>query len=313
MNDSPDLSLTRRNLLKLSGLGVGAVWVSTLPLSGCGRLPNTRKQTTGNSADAGANAFYFVQVSDPHWGFTGDAVNPEPTKPLPMVVEMINALPIQPDFVAFTGDLTHTTPDAAARKARLTEFQGIIKGIKVPVKLMPGEHDAGEDSGAVYKSVFGDSYYTFNHKGVQFITLDNVSDATGSVGDTQRTWLAQQLATLSKDQPLIVLTHRPLFDLKPEWDWATKDGKQVMDLFMPFANVTVFFGHIHQEYHAMTGHIPHHSARSIMFPLPPPSATGPRNPVLWDVAHPLAGLGFRDVRSDTGKVANIREIPLANA
>jgi len=36
---------------------------------------------------------------------------------------------------------------------------------------------------------------------------------------------------------------------------------------MPYKNVTVFYGHIHQEHHHMTGHIAHHSAKSLIFPL----------------------------------------------
>lgn len=33
---------------------------------------------------------------------------------------------------------------------------------------------------------------------------------------------------------------------------------------MPFRNVVVFYGHIHQEHHHMTGHIAHHAANSLM-------------------------------------------------
>jgi hypothetical protein len=62
--------------------------------------------------------------------------------------------------------------------------------------------------------------------------------------------------------------------------------------------VTVFYGHIHQEHHHMTGHIAHHSARSLMFPLPAPPAPGSqakRNPIPWDAAAPYRGLGWRSI------------------
>jgi hypothetical protein len=32
------------------------------------------------------------------------------------------------------------------------------------------------------------------------------------------------LARFPKTAPIIVFTHRPLFDLKPEWEWFTSDG-----------------------------------------------------------------------------------------
>ena len=47
--------------------------------------------------------------------------------------------------------------------------------------------------------------------------------------------------------------HRPLYDLAPEWDWATRDGDKAIEMLMPFRNATVFFGHIHQETHHQTG------------------------------------------------------------
>jgi hypothetical protein len=50
-----------------------------------------------------------------------------------------------------------------------------------------------------------------------------------------------------------------------KWDWATRDGAQAIEMPMPYENVTVFYGHIHQEHHHMTGHIAHHSAKSLVF------------------------------------------------
>jgi len=75
-----------------------------------------------------------------------------------------------------------------------------------------------------------------------------------------------------------VLSHRPLFDLYPEWDWATKDGAAALEILAPYPHVTVFYGHIHQEHHHKTGHIEHHSAASLIFPLPAPGPVPPRAP-----------------------------------
>lgn len=48
----------------------------------------------------------------------------------------------------------------------------------------------------------------------------------------------------------------------------------------------------------MTGHIAHHSAKSLMFPLPAPGAAPARTPLPWDPAHPYRGLGFRSVEAE---------------
>lgn len=121
---------------------------------------------------------------------------------------------------------------------------------------MPGEHDAGLDFGTAYQEIFGPSRYAFEHKGVHFIVLDNVSDPRG-LGDDQLAWLTSQLSTLTPTTRIVVFTHRPLFDLYPQWEWAMRDGDKAVALLMPFENVTVFYGHIHQGNHHMTGHIAH--------------------------------------------------------
>jgi len=240
-------------------------------------------------------------LSDTHWGFEGPP-NPDAKGTLPKAIEAVNALSQQPDFVVFTGDLTHTTDDAGKRRDRMKQFRDIAGKLRVKsVRFLPGEHDAGLDKGDAYQENFGDTHYTFDHKGVHFIVLDNVSDPGSIVGDAQLKWLADDLAKRKKDSPIAVLTHRPLFDLYPEWDWATKDGAAALALLEPFRHVTVFYGHIHQEHHHTTGHIEHHSAASLIFPLPAPGSAPKRAPIPWDDKQPYRGLAWRDVEAYPAK------------
>jgi len=149
---------------------------------------------------------------------------------------------------------------------------------------------------------------------VNFIALDNVSDPAARIGDEQLAWLSAELARLPKDAKIVVLTHRPLFDLAPQWDWATRDGAKAIELLMPYENVTVFYGHIHQENHRMTGHIAHHSAKSLMFPLPAPMSQPKREPIPWDAQNPYRGLGFREVEAEEkGAKLAITELPVVRA
>ena len=282
--------INRRQFAKLAGLG-GVVFASGLyNLAGA----------DGNRAlAAGADDFMFVQLSDSHWGFSGDALNPEAKNTLKKAVAAVNSLPKQPDFIVFTGDLTHTTDDGQERRKRMGEFRDIVKELKVKtLRFMPGEHDASLDNGAAFKEFFGDTHYTFDHKGVHFIVLDNVSDPAAKVGDAQLAWLKQDLAKVDKAHPIVVFTHRPLFDLYPDWDWATRDGQAVIDMLTPYQHVTVFYGHIHQENHHMTGNIAHHSAKSLIFPLPAPGSQPKRAPIPWDASAPFKGLGWRSVEAE---------------
>ena len=291
------MSLHRRDFLKLAALGGGAVFASSLP--GCATL----------GAGGGADDFYFVQLSDTHWGFNGPAVNPDARGTLPKAIAEVNALAVQPDFIVFTGDLTHTTDDPAERRKRMREFKEVAGGLKNRnIRFLAGEHDASLDRGEAFRENFGDTHYTFDHKGVHFIALDNVSDPGARLGDQQLAWLAADLAKQPKDARIVVLTHRPLFDLAPAWDWATRDGDKAMELLMPYGNVVVFYGHIHQENHHMTGHIAHHSAKSLIFPLPAPMSQPKRDPVKWDPANPYRGLGFREVEAEAPAKYDITEL-----
>ena len=67
--------LDRRSFLKLAGLG-GAVLVTGV----------------GRSASAAEETFFFVQLSDTHWGFQGPVVNPDPRGTLPKAIAAVNAL-----------------------------------------------------------------------------------------------------------------------------------------------------------------------------------------------------------------------------
>ena len=94
--------INRRDFLKLAGLG-GVVFASGLP---------------GVTLAAGQDDFYFVQLSDTHWGFEGPP-NPDAKGTLKKAVAAVNSLERQPDFVMFTGDLTHTTDNPVERRKRL--------------------------------------------------------------------------------------------------------------------------------------------------------------------------------------------------
>jgi 3',5'-cyclic AMP phosphodiesterase CpdA len=291
----------RRHFLQLAGLG-GAVFVA-----GCAARAGPADAPAG---DATAD-FYFVQLSDSHWGFEGPP-NPDARGTLPKAVAAVNALAEPPDFVIFTGDLTHTTDNPSERRQRLAEFRDIVAALRVKtVHFIPGEHDAALDRGKAYQEFFGPMHYSFDHKGVHFIVLDNVSDPAAQLGQAQLAWLADDLKTQPADARLVVFAHRPLFDLYPQWDWATRDGAQAVALLMPHPNVTVFYGHIHQEHHQMTGHIAHHSARSLIFALPVAGSQPRRTPLPWDAAQPYRGLGFREIEAEPRQAAyRVTEWPL---
>ena len=296
------MQFDRRELMKLLGLG-GVVLGSGLP-----------GFSLAASKSQPAQDFMFLQLSDSHWGFSGPP-NPEADRTLKEAVAAVNASKEKPDFIVFTGDLTHTTDDDALRRKRMAEFKAIVADLRVPkIYYLPGEHDASLDKGQAYQENFGVLHQSFVHKGVHFIALDNVSDPKGAVGDTQIDWLKSELGKLDKDAPIVVLAHRPLFDLFPQWDWATADSAKVLSVLEPYRHLTVFYGHIHQENHRTTGNIAHHSAKSLIFPLPAPGSVPKKAAVPWDPQRPAKGLGFREVElKDHGRAVTLEEYDVRGA
>jgi Calcineurin-like phosphoesterase len=107
----------RRDFLQLAALGGSAIFVS-----GVARGASPARASPHED-------FYFVQLSDTHWGYEG-AANPDARGTLPRVIAAINALPRPPDFIMFTGDLTHTTNDPLERRRRLAEFRDLTTSLR---------------------------------------------------------------------------------------------------------------------------------------------------------------------------------------
>ncbi len=309
--------IDRRSLLRVAGasLGIGALYQFAPMLArgaAADEINGHLKRLNGESP----TSFTFAQFSDPHVGFTGPP-DPLGTRAFESAVALLNRSPHRPDFVLFTGDLTHDTDDRDAHAARMRLFAKIAGGLRTgAIHAVPGENDAALDGGVLYREHFGESHYSFDHKGVHFIALDNVSQGSPEVGAAQRAWLRADLARFPASAPIIVFTHRPLFDLKPEWEWFTRDGGAVMSLLAPYENVTVLYGHIHRHDLRQIGKVKHYAARSLIFAFNDPATNESRKQLPFDRNDPFKDLGIRVAasRRDGGTAdLSINEIVLSKA
>lgn len=257
-------------------------------------------------------SFSFVQLSDAHVGSEGP-LNPFGTKAFEEAVERINGLSERPEMALFTGDLTHDSENPGEHADRMGQFRKIASRLRVPlVHCVPGEHDAGLDGGALFRDAFGPTYYSFDHRGVHFVALDNVSRGKPIVGAEQLAWLSRDLSRFPATAPIVVFTHRPLFDLRPDWEWFTGDGDAVMKALSPYENVTVLYGHIHREDLRTVGKTPHYAARSLSWAFPDPAAGVPKKPLPFDAERPFRNLGPRLLRkSPASPRPRVEEVELS--
>ncbi len=255
--------------------------------------------------DTSLGGFTFVQISDSHLGFKREP-NQDVAATLETAVARINALPMPPDFIIHTGDISHLSApgefDAADQILRKTRAGRIF--------FVPGEHDVLTDAGQSYlarygKGTKGSGWYSFDHKGVRFIGLVNVLNlrpgGLGFLGSEQLDWLRQDVSSLPASTPIVVFAHMPLWSIYPEWGWGTDDSEQALGLLKRFGSVTVLNGHIHQVMQKVEGSATFHTAASTAFPQPAPGMAAGPGPLKVPAERLRAMLGLADVRVVTAK------------
>jgi len=231
--------------------------------------------------------FTFAYISDTHL-YTAK-VNDRFIRSILKAVDDVNALDPQPDFVLFGGDLAQL-----GKKEELALGAEILKNVKAPVKMMVGEHDWFLDMGEQWRALFGPSQYSFDHKGVHFVTLmsveekdfwtergmtpeermgtvaglDNGVQSRFEVGPAGRSWLRADLAKVDTATPIVVFSHSPLYKYYRNWNFWTDDADEVQAILGKFAKVTVIHGHTHQLLLNQIGNMSFYGLLSTAWPWP---------------------------------------------
>jgi hypothetical protein len=309
-------SCDRRSFLRLAAqsIGVGALY-RFAPLASASAAAAETLRAIGRRSGERPAPFSFVQLSDTHVGFEGPP-DPLGTAAFERAIAIVNRLPERPELAIFTGDLTHDAEDPGEHARRMAKFQELAGRLNVPmVRVVPGEHDAALDHGALFRAHFGETCYSFDHRGVHFVALDNVSRGKPEVGAERIGWLRRDLARFDRSTPIVVFTHRPLFDLRPEWEWFTSDGPDVTKVLTAYDNVTVLYGHIHRRDLRSEGGIRHCAARSLIFAFPDEHTAGQRRPIPFDAQAPFRNLGLRILNWDSERRAapEIDDLELSSA
>ncbi len=202
---------------------------------------------------------YFVHITDTHFGPTADYARFE-QRSLPSarrVVEIINNLPVTPDFVIHTGDVVTDPDDDSYELAAKT-----LAAIRVPVYYVTGNHDAASDirrymNMGPKKDLTDDPTilsYMFEVKGYRFLVLDargpEEIDPHGLLSEAQLEIVHRE--TQSGGPPLTIFIHFPALPLNSNWhdeNMLILNGKELHQTLLPARDRLrgVFYGHIHQN------------------------------------------------------------------
>ncbi len=251
--------VTRRIFLHRS-LALGAAGAATY-----GLLPLLNLLDMAFAAEG--QTFRFAWISDTH--LYPKTVNTRFVDKTVRAIDEVKAMKPAPDFLIFGGDLAQLGDPVELRLGA-----DLLKEITIKKVFIPGEHDWYLDMGKTWNEMFGQSPWTFDHKGVRFVGLDTVSRAEdfwtarkmspkermghmatldgtlggawAAVGAEQLKWLSDTLASWPKDKPVVVFSHNPLYEYYPPWNFWVRDWREVHEILKPFVNVTNIHGHTHQ-------------------------------------------------------------------
>lgn len=286
----------RRDFLKcMAWAGTGALFAfdggigSSIGLDGALAAPAPQTRV---------KPFSFVQLSDSHIGFNKPP-NADARATFREAIAKVKALPVQPDFIIHTGDVSQLSRDE-----EFDDAEQILKATGLPVFFVPGEHDMLDpDGGKAFLDRFGQGargagWYSFDHRGVHFIALVNVADlkpgGMGNLGFDQLAWLKADLADRPSSTPIVVFAHIPLWTVYAEWGWGTDDAAEALKLLAGFGSVTILNGHIHQITQKVEGRIAFHTARSTAFPQPAPGTAPSPGPLKVPAEQLHSMLGITD-------------------
>ena len=273
--------INRRELLKNGGALLAAC---SLPIS---------LVEVAFGKNSGQN-FTFAFVSDSHiTHIKGNKFVNNWDRGLIRAVAETNLMDPKPDFVFYGGDIAQL-----GKPEEIDHGLEILSGLNQKTHYVMGEHDYYVDLGDYWRKQLGPDHYSFDHKGVHFVVLnsiltfekwmhqkwdsgmdrmkqmarlDNPNGQPFMVGEAQRKWLKDDLAKVSKDTPVVVMSHSPLQKIFKGWNFWTDDAEQVQALLKPFKKVTVLYGHVHQIQTNQIGNISFHAAMATAWPWPYPA------------------------------------------
>ncbi len=146
------------------------------------------------------------------------------------------------DFILHSGDLTEH-----GYNSQLKTAYNYLEQTELPYYVSIGNHDTKwSESGLTrYKELFGELYYSFDHKGFHFINLNNAITLRGAGGyfnPAQIEWLKNDLAAMEDpNTPVIVMYHIPSSrDAVPN-HW------EITNILKDYRIVMIFTGHGHNN------------------------------------------------------------------
>lgn len=192
----------------------------------------------------------LIHITDPHFSVPGRPVyGLDPRQRLEYCISDINARHPDADLCVITGDLTHT----GERKA-YEHLAQCLKQLKVPVKLMLGNHDNRATFLETFPDEITDRFGFVQEARVTpdgyFLFLDTHEPNTdaGNYCAHRREWLTYKLAEAG-DAPVYLFMHHPPFrtHLAPMDQIGLRNAQEFSEVVAGYRTIRhLFLGHMHR-------------------------------------------------------------------
>ncbi len=206
--------------------------------------------------------FAFIQAGDPQMGF-----GPNLEQDKAMFAKLgEHAGRASVSFVLVCGDLINK-----GNQQERQAFDESLKEFKVPVRLVPGNHDIDAMPALRrYREAYGQDYHAFTHNNCTFIGIDTMtllgpppkkdSSPTDTAawereGEQQWRWLTKTLAEAKRANRTYVFLfmHHPPFVADEEekdeyFNWPLERRKRLLELVRANGVKVILSGHTHKTY-----------------------------------------------------------------
>ncbi|MBN2362919.1 metallophosphoesterase [candidate division WOR-3 bacterium] len=157
---------------------------------------------------------------------------------------LVQADMLDPDLIINVGDLIEGYSENEQEiTEEWNELLPHIRNLSCPFYFTPGNHDITNDvQDAIYRSMVGEPYYSFDHGKFHFIVLDNSRlENSSEYSRDQIEWLEEDLKKNSEASQIFVFYHKPF------WFETLSQGQDepLHDLFVKYGVDAVFTGHYH--------------------------------------------------------------------
>ncbi|MEQ9257793.1 MAG: metallophosphoesterase [Roseovarius sp.] len=186
-------------------------------------------------------------------------------------------------FCVHLGDMVNPVPELPTYGPAADNFHAIASKLKMPLHLMPGNHDIGDkpvtwmpagmvngEHVALYREHFGQDYYSFDHGDCHFVIINSPLINSGDPAEAeQAAWLEADFEA-NAGRRIFMFSHYPLYVCDPaepeSYDNIDEPARGwLLGLIRRYKPEALFAAHVHNFWYDVIGETEYYVVPSTCF------------------------------------------------